>query len=830
MIQKCRNLDNINFERESGRIFWATCYNADTVAEQYCQNTPLTLSFAMKKAFILLFFLFLLPAVAFAADWKIVDGKITTRFANDVDPNAPLPEYPRPQMERDTWLNLNGLWDYAITDRNSKPENYDGKILVPYPIESALSGVGKRVGKDKNLHYKRMFTIPGDAAWTDQQILLHFGAVDWETTVFVNGKEVGKHVGGYTPFCLDITDALKSEGEQELTLVVWDPTTDGYQPIGKQHNNPHGIWYTPVTGIWQTVWLEPVPATSIARLKMVPNISNNTLSLEALVRGSRRGDRIRASVVSEKTERQRIVQPGLLRERFRSQSSARVVEGETGRPLVLRIQNPTLWTPDNPHLYDLKIELVRGGKVIDTVNSYFGMREISLGKCENGFTRMMLNGKFLFQHGPLDQGWWPDGLYTAPTDEALAYDLEVTKQLGFNMLRKHVKVEPARFYYHCDRLGVLVWQDMPSGDPQHYISSDKNKPDANRSPEAKENFEREWKEIIEFLYNQPSIVVWVPFNEGWGQYDTCRILSFTKELDPTRLVDGPSGWTDRNCGDIHDIHQYRGPAMPQPEENRAIVLGEYGGLGLPIEGHTWLKTDKNWGYGGNLKDKDDLLGTYHQLNVRLHPMIGKGLSAAVYTQTTDVEIEVNGLMTYDRAVIKVDVEKFKASNDALQFAPPAFKMVIPTAREKSTEWSYTTEYPGDGWERADFDASAWKKGSSGFGQGAPNTINSTEWRTNNIWIRRLFELSAEDASDPASLILDLYYDEDSEVFINGVKVLEVKGYTTDYQQFPMSNVGEAVKTGTNVMAIHCKQTGGGQYIDAGLSRQIPPNDPAKRMW
>jgi hypothetical protein len=424
----------------------------------------------------------------------------------------------------------------------------------------------------------------------------------------------------------------------------------------------------------------------------------------------------------------------------------------------------------------------------------------------------MLNGNFHFQHGPLDQGFWPDGLYTAPSDEALRYDIEVTKKLGFNMARKHVKVEPDRWYYWCDKLGLLVWQDMPSGDK--FIGG--NDPDIKRTPESTAQFEREWSAIIRSLINHPSIVMWVPFNEGWGQFDTARIADFTRKLDPTRLVDSASGWTDRGDGDVHDIHVYPGPGMPKLEEKRAAVLGEYGGLGLPVRGHTW-QDEKNWGYR-TFETSEALTDAYVLLTRQLHPLIGKGLSAAVYTQTTDVEIEVNGLMTYDRAKIKMEADRITAANRRLFQPPPIIKTVIPTSQQEVQTWRYTTDKPADDWFDPKFDDSGWKSGPGGFGtEGTPGTSVRTRWATPDIWIRRTVKLD----SVPATPALLIHHDEDAETYINGKLVTQVKGYTTDYVALPLSaSAAKALRAGDNTIAIHCHQTGGGQYIDVGLAEEI----------
>jgi beta-galactosidase/beta-glucuronidase len=576
--------------------------------------------------------------------WKAAGDRIVTPWAEKVNPLAPLPEYPRPQMVRDDWQSLNGLWDYAIVPAESPvPATYQGKILVPFAVESALSGVGRTVGKGNSLWYRTTFRV--QPAMKGSTMLLHFGAVDWECDVYVNGIKAASHRGGYDPFTVDITPHLGKGRLQKLELRVWDPTDEGPQPRGKQVNEPHGIWYTPVTGIWQSVWLEPVPETHVSSFRLVPDIDRQKLSVTTDISNRQAGDVVRLTAYDGN-----VIKAEAL--------------SEEGAEAVLDIPSPKLWSPDDPFLYDLRITVERKGKVVDEVKSYFAMRKISLEPDENGVLRMMLNNSFVFQYGTLDQGWWPDGLYTAPTDEALLFDIEKTRSMGFNMIRKHVKTEPARWYYHCDRLGMLVWQDMPSGDlggnqwntrPGMEGGSDKIRTEA-----SEKIFRTEWNAIIDDLFNSPCIVVWVPFNEAWGQFKTVEITEWTIKKDPSRLVNSASGGNFNETGHILDLHNYPGPVMAKPEVfggSQALVLGEFGGLGLPLEGHTWLDRD-NWGYR-TFTGADTLFTTYSGYIDQIVPFIERGLSAAIYTQTTDVEVETNGLMTYDRKVIKNPEEKLR---------------------------------------------------------------------------------------------------------------------------------------------------------------------------
>lgn len=576
------------------------------------------------------------------AQYKPAGDKIKTTWGENIDPNNVLPEYPRPIMERSEWKNLNGLWEYAIRPVGERlPANYDGQILVPFAVESSLSGVQKTVGEDHELWYRRSFTVP--ASWKGKNVLLHFGAVDWKADVWVNDILVGGHRGGYTPFYFDITPYLNKSGEQKLTVRVWDPTDKGYQPRGKQVHNPHGIWYTPVTGIWQTVWLEPVAASRISYLQTVPDLDRKIIRVNAGVDGAEAGDIIETKVLDGK-------------------AVVATAKAAVGQPAEAFIADPKLWSPESPFLYDLEVSLIRNGKVVDKVKSYAAMRKVSIKRDENGIVRLQLNNKPYFHFGPLDQGWWPDGLYTAPSDEALIYDIQKTKDLGFNMIRKHVKVEPARWYTHCDRMGVLVWQDMPNGDrsPRWQMREYFHDVELVRSPESEENFRKEWKEIIDYLYSYPSVAVWVPFNEAWGQFKTPEIVQWTKSYDPSRLVNPASGGNHYPVGDILDLHNYPGPSLYLYDAQRATVLGEYGGIGYAMEGHLWAP-DRNWGYV-QFKSADEVTNEYIKYAEELKKLVKAGFSAAVYTQTSDVEIEVNGFLTYDRKKVKMNEEKVRKIN------------------------------------------------------------------------------------------------------------------------------------------------------------------------
>lgn len=579
------------------------------------------------------------------AQWKPVEGRIRTQWSEQVNPDNVLPEYPRPIMERTEWKNLNGLWDYAIIEKGKHaPSVFDGKILVPFAVESSLSGVAKTVGAEKELVYRRSFEVP--SSWKGKKVLLHFGAVDWKTDVWVNDVKVGSHAGGFTPFSFDITEALQGKNNT-LMVKVWDPTDKGYQPRGKQVSRPEGIWYTPVTGIWQTVWLEPVSESYIQDLRITPDIDNSLLSLKALVKDATSKDLVEVKVF----DGQQLVAQG------------KSINGECVQ--VAMPENAKLWSPESPFLYTLKVSLKQGGKLVDEVSSYAAMRKYSSKRDANGIVRLELNNKPLFQFGPLDQGWWPDGLYTAPTDEALLYDIQKTKDFGFNMIRKHIKVEPARWYTYCDKLGIIVWQDMPSGDrnPEWQNRKYFEGTEMKRSAESEACYRKEWKEIMDALYSYPCIGTWIPFNEAWGQFKTPEIVEWTKQYDPTRLVNPASGGNHYTCGDMLDLHNYPAPELYLYDAQRATVLGEYGGIGWVVQGHIW-EPDRNWGYI-QFNSSKEVTDEYAKYAEKLYDLIPRGFSAAVYTQTTDVEVEVNGLMTYDRKVIKLDEKRVREINRKL---------------------------------------------------------------------------------------------------------------------------------------------------------------------
>ena len=726
-------------------------------------------------------------------NWKPAQGPLMTRWAKEVSPTNALPEYPRPQLVRKNWGNLNGLWQYqAGAEGDAVPfgEKLSGQIMVPFPVESALSGVMEHHDR---LWYRRTFTVP--QGWKAQQLMLNFGAVDYEAEVYVNGESVGIHRGGYEPFSFNITPYLKGSGPQEIIVRVFDPTDKGGQPRGKQTLNPGGIMYTPVSGIWQTVWLEPVSRTSIQSIRMVPDIDKGILKFSADV------DSAMASTVAIVTVR----------------NAGKVVKTVTVKPgveVAIPIANATLWSPENPFLYDVDVRLQNGLQVVDNVSSYFGMRKISLGKV-GGFTRIMLNNKPVFNNGPLDQGYWPDGIYTAPTDEALKFDLVATKQLGFNMTRKHIKVEPARWYYWADKLGLMVWQDMPS--PNSYLS--------NAPPVDKAAFEKQIGEVIQSLGNSPAIVSWVMINEGQGAYDEAKFVQIARSFDSSRLINrhsggGNDGLPKGEIGDVDDVHIYPAPGAPNPSSNQAIVVGEYGGIGFPIKGHMWK--DENWGYTkvSTPADLEEQYGEYTGMLAQLEKE--KGLSGAVYTQITDVEIETNGLLTYDR-IFKADPTQIALAN-RFQYPQPTYVALSPVSDPTPQSWKMTTATPPANWTARNFDDSNWQNAAGAFGgkmEGGPKI--STSWESNDIWLRRTFDVGNLSATEIDQLVLRQYHDDNIEIYINGVLAYQNGDATHSYANAAISAEAKRaiVPNAENVLAVHCHENFGDQHVDVGIYRRIP---------
>lgn len=762
----------------------------------------------MKKTSLILS---LLAAMhAFSAEWKLVDDRMLTPWAKQVTPENAWQEYPRPQFQRESWKNLNGLWQYAVTPKDaSSAETWNGSILVPFCPESALSGVGRLIEPYEALWYKR--ELPQASA--GKRSLLHFEAVDYQTTVFVNGKKVGTHIGGHTPFSFDVTEFLTSE-KNELVLRI-DDATEGYQLHGKQKLQNGGIWYTRVTGIWQTVWMEEVSALHLTDVDYACDLSKRTITVTPKLSAELPAGAKIQVLISHK-----------------GKESARADLSKVG-PHDFSIAEPALWSPDAPNLYDVQLSIIdAAGKLLDSVKSYTAMRAFGKAKDSGGHWRYTLNGKSIFHWGPLDQGWWPDGLLTPPSDAAMLSDIEYLKAAGFNMIRKHIKVEPRRYYYHCDRLGMMMWQDQVSNSygPRPDYSPEwtrmaPNPQDANWPDAAHEQYLIEYKRMIDHLHDAPCIASWVPFNEAWGQHRTMEVGKMAVAYDSTRAINIASGGNFWPIGDVADHHNYPHPDFPLDDKrfNDYIkVVGEFGGHGWPVDGHLWKKDNANWGYGGLPKSLDEWKDRYTQSINILCGLRKRGIAAGVYTQTTDVEIEINGLRTYDR-VNKVEPSWLKPLSDKLLGSPDVVRVtsLLSDSRAEAHSWRFSLEKPTTAWESESFSDQNWKEGPGGFGsKGTPNSVVRTEWTSNDIWLRREFSLTEIPAGE---LQLVIYHDEDAEVFLNGKSVATLKGFNGHYASIPINRA--ALKKGRNVLAIHCHQSTGGQYIDAGLTIESPAANP-----
>ncbi|MBQ0088868.1 MAG: DUF5013 domain-containing protein, partial [Prevotellaceae bacterium] len=736
---------------------------------------------------------------------------IQSKYAKDVTPENVLQEYPRPQMVRTEWKNLNGLWSFArMNDYEDATPTTFSEILVPFCPESPLSGIKVHY---TNMCYKRTINVP--TSWSNKRTILHFEAVDWKCNVFIDGEKIGSHQGGYDPFEFDITDYVKPGTNQELMLKVYDPTDYASNPRGKQVTNRGGINYTPCSGIWETVWLEPVEKTYIADYRAIPDIDNSQLKVNITTGGDNNAQNYTITIYHSGVKV--------------AEETANVTE-----QLTLNIPNPEYWSPDHPYLYDMDITLKNADGTTDIVKSYFGMRKISKKQDTDGFWKVQLNNEYIFQIGPLDQGYWPEGIYTAPTDEALKSDIVMMKRMGFNSVRKHVKVEPRRWYYWCDKLGLMVWQDMPG---MNYSGSPTGTPIENNY----DWFKLELDAMVRKHINSPSIVTWVIFNEGGGQggnskYSCSAItkecVSFIGDIDDSRLINEASGWTACGYGDYKDNHTYPTPTAVSTSNKMVTACGEYGGWQYPYQGHLW----GSGSFGGYtvLKDVKELDSLYTEHGATLSELRDRyGLSSAIYTQITDVETEINGLMTYDR-ILKGNLDKiYKSNRMAICGTSKKKEYILKPANEGGETWSYTFNQPAASWFQKNFDDNSWSTGLSGFGGNGLNNMRvRTSWRTDNIWLRKKIDFNLTD-EELKKLTMKIYYDEDCEVYINGLLAFSATGYITDYKtvSIPSGVLKTIDPKGTNYIAIHCKQTAGGQFIDMGLFLQESYKEeiPAKQM-
>lgn len=758
----------------------------------------------------------LMPTTINAQSWSAKQAPIMTTWGETIDPNQTWQEYPRPQLIREDWQNLNGLWNFFI--RTSREDlsyetsiaAFSQKILVPFAVESALSGIMSQdfaTNANSTFMYRRTFTLP--STYQGKHLLLHFGAVDWKCKVYINGQEAGEHAGGNDPFSFDITNYLTNVAEQEIVVAVIDPTTNGGQPTGKQTIYPSGIWYTPVSGIWQTVWLEPVAEAHVERYEVLPDIDNQSIKLNVITSTA---NAVADIAINDGTG-YKTVKQGIPVNAFQE----------------ISIPNPKRWSPDSPFIYDMEITLSYNGNVTDKVQGYFAMRKFSRGMA-NGHPCLMLNNEPLYLSGPLDQGYWPDGLFTAPSYEAMTFDLKAIKSLGMNMVRKHIKVEPDSWYTWCDRNGLIVWQDMPSGNMSGSLGP---------TSVQEQNFYDESVRIVNSLKQHPSIGAWIVFNEGWGQNadmgsgHTHRGVTAVRDADAdhTRLINAVTGWTDFEIGDFLDIHSYPAPnAIPDPNNERISSCGEFGGITMLVEGHQWSGSQQVYTAVSN---SDDYTSLFNQYTNKLQELqLSNGLWSSVYTQITDVEQELNGILTYDRKIWKItDAQKASIKKNIEQTIHNRFTgmTVALDAADTSTSniyWRITTTQPVDGWQNTTFDDSQWRNSAAGFG--GNERYRKTQWSSSDIWIRRHFTLqNVSTVEELSNLYLWMFHDEDAEVYINGVLAVKASGYNTDYQAFEMTNDAKQaiLLNGDNVLAIHCHQTTGGQYIDAGFRlRGYQPNN------